>query len=218
MEKEKILSEMKSKLGKTGLSDRTLEEYVNVNLPAEGVEPDDAYYARHLSVLKTIDGQVSHETATKVEEFKKNYKPEANPTNPTNPTNPSDTESALAKQVAAQQKALDEMKAQFDKQASAASQKELLEKVRAGLKAKGATDEYVLGATLLKAGELDGKKSVDELVEALASAYDKEFTACRGDGGKPRTSQEGTVEATKAALAALKKKHQANGDLPADKA
>lgn len=39
MEKEQILSEITTRVGKTSLSQRTLTDYVNRNLPAEGTEP-----------------------------------------------------------------------------------------------------------------------------------------------------------------------------------
>jgi hypothetical protein len=42
MEKEKILSTLTEKLGTTGLSAKTIGDYLDGNLPAEGVEPDDA--------------------------------------------------------------------------------------------------------------------------------------------------------------------------------
>ena len=44
MEKEQILSEIGTRLGQTSLSQRTLSDYVDGNLPAEGTEPDDAYW------------------------------------------------------------------------------------------------------------------------------------------------------------------------------
>ena len=48
MEKEQILSEMIAKIGKTSLSQRTISGYVEGNLPADGVEPDDAYWQKHV--------------------------------------------------------------------------------------------------------------------------------------------------------------------------
>ncbi|WP_456095230.1 hypothetical protein [Paraprevotella xylaniphila] len=74
MEKEQILSEMIAKIGKTSLSQRTISGYVEGNLPADGVEPDDAYWQKHVDFLKSLDGNFSHDVASEVEKFKKNYK------------------------------------------------------------------------------------------------------------------------------------------------
>lgn len=74
MEKEQILSEMVAKLGKTSLSQRTISGYVEGNLPTDGVEPDDAYWQKHVGFLKSLDGNFSHDVAHAVDEFKKNYK------------------------------------------------------------------------------------------------------------------------------------------------
>ena len=76
MEKEKILSTLTEKLGKTSLSGRSIETYVNNNLPADGTEPDDAYFAKHVNVLKSFSGQYDHDFAAAVEDYKKqNPKP-----------------------------------------------------------------------------------------------------------------------------------------------
>lgn len=75
MEKEKILSTLTEKLGKTQLSGRTLDTYISNNLPAEGVEPDDAYFNKHVTFLQSLQGQFSHDVSAQVEDFKKNYKP-----------------------------------------------------------------------------------------------------------------------------------------------
>ena len=84
MEKEQILSTLTEKLGQTSFSQQSLQTYVDNNLPAEGAEPDDAYWTRHIAVLKSFQGQFNHDVATKVteqanakfEEYKKNWKPE----------------------------------------------------------------------------------------------------------------------------------------------
>ena len=42
MEKEQILSAINEKLGNTNFSEKTISDYIDANLPAEGTEPDDA--------------------------------------------------------------------------------------------------------------------------------------------------------------------------------
>lgn len=75
MEQEKILSEITTKIGETSLSQRTLQDYVSNNLPAEGTEPDEAYWNKHVNFLKSLSGQYNHDVAERVEAFKKDYKP-----------------------------------------------------------------------------------------------------------------------------------------------
>lgn len=84
MEKEQILSTINEKLAAQGIKtdpfQRTFGDYLNENLPAEGTEPDDAYFDRHVRILKSLAGQYNHDFAEQVEDFKKNYKPSDKPT------------------------------------------------------------------------------------------------------------------------------------------
>ena len=61
MTEEQILSTLTERLGQNSLSQRTLTDYVHGNLPAEGTEPDDAYFNRHVTFLKSLNGNYSHE-------------------------------------------------------------------------------------------------------------------------------------------------------------
>lgn len=102
MEKEKILSALIEKLGKTSFSQKTLETYVDKHLPSEGTEPDDAYWALHTEILKTLEGQYNHDVAVAVEEAKKNI---ATPQNPDPKTDPV-ADDAITKRLEALEKAL----------------------------------------------------------------------------------------------------------------
>ena len=164
MEKEQILSEITTRVGKTSLSQRTLTDYVNRNLPAEGTEPDDAFWEKHVGFLKSLDGNYSHDVSTQVEEFKKNYKPNQQQANDTTQEGKDNEVLELLKGIKNENK---ELRERLDRQDQVKSQSELREKVIAGMKAKGVNDEYVLTTTLTKHGELDSKKSVDELVDSL---------------------------------------------------
>jgi len=82
METEQILSEIKTKVGETNISDRSFTDYIETHLP-KGAEPDDAFYEKAVKLFKSFQGNISHFAATtvreqaeaKFEEFKKNYKP-----------------------------------------------------------------------------------------------------------------------------------------------
>lgn len=214
MEKEQILSEITTRLGKTNLSQRTLTDYVSSNLPTEGAEPDDAFWERHVGFLKSLDGNFSHDVSTQVEEFKKSYKPNQQQANDTPQEGKDNEVLELLKSIKNENK---ELRERLDRQDQAKSQSELREKVVAGMKAKGISDEYVLNTTLAKHGELDSKKSVDELVESLLPAYDKEFSACRGNGAVPRTGQQQQQNTKNETLKRFKERHQKSGDLPVAK-
>ena len=210
MEKEQILSEMVAKLGKTSLSQRTISGYVEGNLPTDGVEPDDAYWQKHVGFLKSLDGNFSHDVAHAVDEFKKNYKPNQQQANDTTQEGKDNEILELLKGIKNENK---ELRERLDRQDQVKSQSELREKVIAGMKAKGVNDEYVLTTTLTKHGELDSKKSVDELVDLLP-VYDKEFSACRGNGAVPRTGQQQQQNTKNETLKRFKERHQKAGDLP----
>ncbi|MCE8803563.1 hypothetical protein K0F72_03360 [Bacteroides fragilis] len=214
MEKEQILSEITTRIGKTSLSQRTLTDYVSSNLPTEGAEPDDAFWEKHVGFLKSLDGNFSHDVSTQVEEFKKNYKPNQQQANDTTQEGKDNEVLELLKGIKNENK---ELRERLDRQDQAKSQSELREKVVAGMKAKGISDEYVLNTTLAKHGELDSKKSVDELVESLLPAYDKEFSACRGNGAVPRTGQQQQQNTKNETLKKFKERHQKSGDLPVAK-
>lgn len=214
MKKEQILSEITTRLGKTSLSQRTLADYVNRNLPTEGTEPDDAFWEKHVGFLKSLDGNFSHDVSTQVEEFKKSYKPNQQSANDTSQEGKDNEVLELLKGIKNENK---ELRERLDRQDQAKMQSELREKVVAGMKAKGINDEYVLNTTLAKHGELDAKKSVDELVESLLPAYDKEFSACRGNGAVPRAGQQQQQNMKNETLKRFKERHQKAGDLPVAK-
>jgi hypothetical protein len=75
MEKEKLLSELKNKVGTTALSDRTIDEYVTSILPmygnADSVE--EHVLNMHSSILKSFEGNLNHEVASKVNTFKSEW-------------------------------------------------------------------------------------------------------------------------------------------------
>lgn len=169
MEQEKILSTLSEKLGETSFSPQTLQTYVELNPIAEGSEPDEAYWNKAVNFLKGMQGQYNHDVATRVEDFKKNYKPQQ------------------TKNDDELEKKLKELEARLDAEDSKKVQADLLKKVTAAMKAKQANDDYVLSKTL-QGVTFDTKKTVDELVTEFLPKYDAEYKACRGYGTAPRTS------------------------------
>lgn len=182
MEKEQILSTITERLkaeGQTSLSQRTLGDYIDDNLPAEGAEPDEAYWTRHTKFLKSLSVNFSNDMAAAVKDFKTNYKPQTVVNEPTKQDpQPNKEVEELKKTVADLTKRLDEKESQQ-------TQEQLMAKVKAEMVKQGADDEYVLKQTL-RGVTLDEKKSVADLAKELLPAYDSELTACRGKGAAPR--------------------------------
>ena len=184
MEKEQILSTINERLTAEGIKtepfQRTFGDYLNENLPTEGTEPDDAYFAKHVRILKSLAGQYNHDFAAQVEDFKKNYKPETKQ----DPPQPNKEVEDLKKQLADLTKRLDEKESKL-------TQEQLMSQVKAEMKKQGATDEYVLKQTL-RGVTFDAKKSVADLAKEMLTAYDSELTACRGKGAAPRNGGRGS--------------------------
>lgn len=185
MEKEQILSTITERLkaeGQTSLSQRTLGDYINDNLPSEGTEPDEAYWERHTKFLKSLSVNFSNDMAAAVNDFKTNYKPQTGQQMPNqDPPQPNKEVEDLKKQLADLTKRLDEKESKL-------TQEQLMSQVKAEMKKQGATDEYVLKQTL-RGVTLDTKKSVADLAKEMLTAYDSELTACRGKGAAPRNGE-----------------------------
>lgn len=195
MEQEKIVSELLGKIGETSLSKRTIETYVSLNPLAEGVEPDDAYYSKAVEFIKAMQGQYNHDIA----EFKKNNQQPTTQPKPEPTGNEGDSKVLkLLKQMQADNA---DLKARLDAKDSAEQQLNLRSQIEAGMKAKGANDEYVLGVTL-KGVVFDGSKPVNEQIEKYLAEYDKELTLARGRGATPRQGDEGGNGGGKSAVSA----------------
>ncbi len=183
MEKEKILSTLTEKLGKTSFSQKTIETYVRLNPLAEGAEPDEAYWNKAVEFIQGMQGQFNADMASQVEDFKKNYKPAPN-------NEPLKPEPQPNKEVEELRKQFNELTKQLADKESQQTQEQLMAKVKAAMVEKGADDEYVLKQTL-RGVTLDTKKSVAVLAEELLKDYDSELTACRGKGAAPRNGDSG---------------------------
>ena len=185
MEKEQILSTLNERLGAEGIKtdgfQRTFNAYIDANLPAEGTEPDEAYWNKHTTFLKSLSGQFSHDVAEQVKKQTKNVPPAPQPPKPEPQPN---------KEVEDLKKTIADLAKRLNEKDSQQTQQQLMSQVKAAMKKEGATDEYVLKQTL-KGVTLDTKKSVEELAKEMLTAYDSEYTACRGKGAAPRNGNQG---------------------------
>lgn len=191
---------MQEKIGNTDFSAQTIQKYVELNPVAEGAEPDDAYFAKGISFFQGMQGQYNHDFSTKFAEAKKNLLTEDTFKNMSAEqiaevkrlveglkSDPALQESEEIKALKEQVKQLTE---RLDGNDDARQRAEILSKVKAAMKEKNVTDEYVLDNTL-KGVEIDIKKSVEDLTEELLAKYDAEYTKCRGAGAPPRVAAGG---------------------------
>lgn len=68
MELEKIISTIFEKAGKTDVSKETVTMLVKLNPLQDGVEPDEDYFTKMVSAVKSVQGNVNNVMSTKVTE------------------------------------------------------------------------------------------------------------------------------------------------------
>lgn len=73
MNKVEIIQGIKQRLGKTSLSDRTIDAYVDATMPEDG-KVEEVYFDAAKKLLSALDGQFSHDVAQQVNEFKSSNK------------------------------------------------------------------------------------------------------------------------------------------------
>jgi hypothetical protein len=179
METEKIISTLKEKIGTTSLSDRTISDYVGNNLPADGTEPDDAYFDKHANILKSLSGNFNADVAKWVEEFKKSYKPTTiPPKGEPQPTN--DFEARLQAIEEANNKRFEALKLELANKDKALLQKSYISQLestfKAGLDEKGLIYDPIYFEHIVREnGDFDTAKSIDEAVKGISEKYDKMF-------------------------------------------
>lgn len=179
MTKEELLEKLTAKVGKTSLSERTLSAYAEntLKLVGDDSQVDDAFLEAHASILKTMEGQLSHEISSGIEKWKEgnNQKKEGGE---------DDTNEILElmNQIRKDNAAL---KARLDDADKKQGQKDYKARLMSEMRSKGAENEYILKQTLGQK-EFDTTQSVEDAVEESLKAYDANYKSCFGDGATPR--------------------------------
>lgn len=209
MEKEQILSEIGTRLGQTSLSQRTLSDYVDGNLPAEGTEPDDAYWEKHVGFLKSLGGNFSHDVATAVEDFKKNYKPKPDEAEEVEKKT---TDDDAVKRIEALERKLAEAESRGRDDALRKSAREKSESLKVANKALW--DDAV--------GMIDITEGMDadKLLEEAKKVYESKLKAYVGEGAQPyggsrgKSARQADEEGAKARREAFLARMRSQGKLP----
>ena len=219
MTEEQILSTLTERLGQNSLSQRTLTDYVHGNLPAEGTEPDDAYFNRHVTFLKSLNGNYSHDVALQVEEFKKNDKPAPQKDEkPGQEPEPKETKPKVAISDDFM-KRLESLEAQLaDERAKAA-----ISSLKSSAVAEGKRLNVSNSALWNDAVELvkvTENMTADSMVKEAKAIYEQKLKAYMGDGavpygGKPATTHPAMSDkAASDARERFKEQMRSSGRLP----
>lgn len=208
MEKETLLSTLTEKIGETPLSQRTLSDYLDDNLPAEGTEPDEAYWEKHTKFLKSLTGNYRADVAAGLEVAKRTLQQKSSTTE----TQQKGGDPDLLKRI----EQLEGKLAESEKNASAST-------LRAETTAKGKSLKVANEAIwedAVKAVQIGDNDSADDVTDKAKKEYEKmlkryygEGTAPYGNSGRQGASKEAEEQA-KGKREALRAKMQARGRLP----
>lgn len=185
MDTEKIVSTILEKVGKTDVSKETATTLVGLYAPAEGTEPDDAYFNKMVKAVKSVQGNVNNvfseklegQVKTKVKEELEKHKQDPKPKD-NDPKSDDDVLVQLKKlndDLAKERQERQQEKIERQK-------KNLLNSVKEGLKAKFdkanlSLNNYFVGAALSKLQIPEEDADVDSLVENTEKLYNAEIKA-----------------------------------------
>ena len=208
MEKETLLSTLTEKLGETPLSQRTLDSYISDNLPADGTEPDEAYWEKHTKFLKSLTGQYRADVAKEIEDFKKKYKPSAEDAD----KHKGDGDNDL-------QKRIEQLEQSLKLSAKTASENTLRAQVGAMAKSLKVANE-AMWEDAVKAVTIGENDSADDVTANAKKIYERNLRRYMGEGAAPYGSSgrsgasKEAEEAAKAKREAFKEKMRRAGKLP----
>lgn len=184
---EQIVTNVKAKLGQTSLSDRSLTEYFTAINP-QG-EPDDAFYATHVAILKSFGGQFSHDVA----EWKKEYEKNNPPVTPPAPTPTPAPTGGMSDDVKAlfdkQQQTIDRLSALIEAQQKEKS----AESIKAAAEEYGKTlnaDKPALWKSAVQLTPIAENMTSEQYNAAVKTNYES-LVAASGNGGQPYVSGGG---------------------------
>ena len=198
MEQEQILSNLKEGLGQTSLSERTISDFASVLEIPEDESLHSEYFSKQIKILKTVEGQLSHDVATKVEDFKKNFKPAEQPKQ--EPKNNEDEIPDYVKELRDKLASIENK--ELEKQKSVQSE-QLINSAYEDAKKSGAENEAVLKIVKRFVSVEDGDTPIS-LKNKIVAQYNETYQELYGEGAAPSSSSGGSgnkkasIESTKA--------------------
>ena len=206
MDTEKIISTILQKAGKTDVTSKTLLPIIEMNPLPEGQEPDDAYFDKMVGVVKTIQGNLNHtfasklqsEVDAKVEEAKKKLKTQPS-TDPDGnkkdgdggKPNEDDRVAALEKKIADMEAARAAEKKQSEIESVRNSVKNgLIQKFdEAGLK----VNKFFLDTAMSKMEIPEENADVESLVKTVEAQYQADVKAAGIEYARPHAGGRGSA-------------------------
>lgn len=184
MEKEKLSNELQTMVGENNLSPQTWDKYIEKSvipfLPNEEDKLKD-FLSNHAEALKTLSGQYNFDIANKVNDFKKNYKPEQ-PTRAQNQpmqqtpananTEPSDALGTALERINSFMAEQEKRKAD---EVLRETQSKLIEDAKALAKTQGAVDELIVNLALSKL-KISENETRESFAASLKTEYDKLYS------------------------------------------
>ncbi|MBQ0113665.1 MAG: hypothetical protein KBT03_11085 [Bacteroidales bacterium] len=200
MEFEEIKAKLVSMTGQTSLSDRSITDYVTQVMPKEG-EPDEAFFASHSAILKSLSGNFNHDVATKIEEFKKSYTP---PSDKVDNNNNQDQYKEILERMKALEEAqkaapqnnpaVDKLQTQLEQLLNMETSRQLSAKADsliAGLESSVTSEKLVINdkptwdlAVDMVRGEIKAETTGSQLLEMVKNKYDQLFKRLNPSGSR----------------------------------
>jgi hypothetical protein len=211
MELEKILSQIKARVGKTDVSDQSIADYVKLHLP-DDAEPDEAFYDKAVKLIKSFQGNMSNFAATtvrkqvdaKLNELKNSQSPEAE--------TPKEGDSELLKRLEAIEQALAN-----ERKANA------INSLRNSVKAKAAELKVANKAIwndVVEFVKIPDEATEDVLLDQVKKTYEQKLKEYTGNGATPygggqrAAAQHMSTEEATAKREAFKESLRKSGKLP----
>lgn len=198
MEQEQILSNLRDGLGQTSLSERTISDFASVLEVPEDETLHSDFFSKQVKILKTVEGQLSHDVATKVEDFKKNFKPTEQ-----QKQEPKKNEDEIPDYVKELREELASIKdKELEKQKSVQSE-QLINSAYEDAKKSGAENEAVLKIVKRFVSVEDGDTPIS-LKNKIVAQYNETYKELYGEGAAPSSNSGGSgnkkasIESTKA--------------------
>lgn len=193
MEREKLVSEIQSRLGQTCVSPQTIGSVIDFQPLPEGTEPDEAYYDRVKKLLSSFDGNINHYMAeqtrardAQIAELKAKLQTQ-DPHEPKEPvkTPPADDRlQALLDRLDKIEAANKTLNEQLDGFKNKQTEEHLMSEVSTKLRDK-CSNKNLLDLAMQTYGAVDTSKSADEIAEEVEKNYNALAKKLFGNGVLP---------------------------------
>lgn len=216
MTKEELLAKISEKLGKTSLSERTLNSYTENILKTvnDDSQINDVFLESHVGILKSVEGQLSHDIAeglkNKPNEQSEAIKPKPSPSD--------DSIKKILEMISEVKSENSKLRERLDNEKTLKDEQQYKQAVSDAVKGKGIKNVYILKQVMARK-KFDVNKPVEEAVKETLEDYDAEYKDCFGSGGAPREVNNGLGddEITKKSLDAFFEKKASEGKFPTQK-